>query len=408
MQFGFCGINYKKSSLEIRDYVSFSDSKKITFYEKLNQIGVNQSMILSTCNRSEIYYVCEREALHEQVRQIFLETFSDKNVIDVLEYGEGKEAVIYLFRVAAGLESQILGEDQILGQVVEAADFSRTMGQSRKELNYITREAIACAKAIKTKFKISEIPLSIGYVGVKKIDELFGLNEKNVLIIGSGQTAKLALQYVLDYDVKSITVCNRTRSHANRLQKEFTNVDVIPFEQRYDKMKDCDVIISATASPHKVVMCEEVPQTGDKMFLDLASPRDIDEALRECEAFSLVNIDDLQDVVEKNKEARKTLSEEGYHYILEWVEDVERWLFSSRMDDTIESIQVRCDNIVEDSCRFLQRKLDMSEREKKIVKKTLQAGFKRLLREPVLELKNLETPEEQEKYKKTIEKLFGL
>lgn len=111
----------------------------------------------------------------------------------------GEEAVNYLFRVAAGLESQVLGEDQILGQLKDAYEFSKTMGYSGKELNRVVQDALACAKNMKTELKISEIPLSISYVGIKKLEAVCPIHGKNVLIVGSGQTAALALRYVYAY-----------------------------------------------------------------------------------------------------------------------------------------------------------------------------------------------------------------
>ena len=158
MQFGFLGINYKNASLAIRDKTSFTDAMKLEFFQRAEQEGIDQSMVLSTCNRSEIYYVYGKEAQQAQIQQIYEGMFPDVALGEYLVKLSGEEAIGYLFRIAAGMESLVLGEDQILGQVKEALDYSRTMGYSGKELNKVVRDAITCAKQIKTEWKVSEKP----------------------------------------------------------------------------------------------------------------------------------------------------------------------------------------------------------------------------------------------------------
>ena len=149
MQFGFIGINYKNAPLSIRDITSFTDVKKLKFFQEVETIGIDQCMVLSTCNRSEVYFFYDREIQLTQVQQIYKKMFSEAQLEDYLIWLVGENAISYLFRIAAGLESLVLGEDQILGQVKEALDFSRTMGYSKKELNKVVRDAITCAKHIK-------------------------------------------------------------------------------------------------------------------------------------------------------------------------------------------------------------------------------------------------------------------
>lgn len=156
MEFGVVGINYKKAQLDIRDKTSFTDGMKLDFLEKAASIGVEQMMILSTCNRSEVYYFCEQEKQRIQIQTIYEEMFPGVCLDQYLITLFGKEAIAYLFRIAAGLESLVLGENQILGQVKEALEYSVTMGHSGKELNKIVRDAVTCAKKIQTKLKISD------------------------------------------------------------------------------------------------------------------------------------------------------------------------------------------------------------------------------------------------------------
>ena len=156
MQFGFLGIDYKNADLTIRDEISFTDQKKLGFFHKAEEIGVEQVMILSTCNRSEIYYFFDDEQQIKKIQNIYCDMFDKAEIEQYIRHCEEDKAVSYLFQVTAGLESMVLGEDQILGQVKDALDFSRTMGFSKKELNKVVRDAITCAKKVKTTFRISE------------------------------------------------------------------------------------------------------------------------------------------------------------------------------------------------------------------------------------------------------------
>ena len=145
MKFCLLGINYKNAQLAVRDKTSITDVMKLDFFQKAEAAGVDQCMILSTCNRSEVYFFYEHNEQAEQIRRIYEEMFPDIDLKEYLMILSGEEAMAYLFRIAAGLESLVLGEDQILGQVKEALDYSRTMGYSGKELNKIVREAVTCA-----------------------------------------------------------------------------------------------------------------------------------------------------------------------------------------------------------------------------------------------------------------------
>ena len=408
MEFGFCGINYKNAGLDIRDIVSFTDSKKMEMFHRLEEKEISQCMILSTCNRSEIYYFYESPKSPEIVKEIYQELFMQVDLKKYLCSMEGEKAVKYLFCVASGMESQILGEDQILGQVRHAFDFSKTMGYSGKELNRVVRDAITCAKKIKTELKISEIPLSVSYVGIKKLEREYGISKKRVLIIGSGQTAALALRYVYDYGAEKITICNRTSSHAKELKEEFPDIYIRDFGDRYDIIKECDIVISATAAPHLVIRKEKCVISKEIYFLDLAAPRDIDVSLMELPDCHLVNLDMLEEIVQRNQKDRESLINQGREMIEQSVSQTLNWLLTARVDDTIQSLQMKCSEIVEDSFCYINKKIDLSEREQKIIKRTLEASFKRLLKEPIEELKKLETEEEQDQYKDTLAKLFQI
>lgn len=408
MELGFLGINYNDADLAVRDKTSFTDGMKLEFFKSAEEAGVEQCMVLSTCNRSEVYYFFTEDGQCESVRRIYKEMFPEVPVENYLKERKGDQAMAYLFRIAAGLESLVLGEDQILGQVKDALGYARTMGYAGKELNKVVRDAITCAKRLKTELKISEKPLSASYVGIRKLEERCGISGKKVLVIGSGKTAVLALKYLYEYKAGHVLACSRTYAHGRLLREEFSETEIISYEKRYEAMKTCDIVVSATASPHLVVRREEFKPERPLTFLDLAAPRDVDMAFAEEPLADLINLDTLKEIVAENKKERERLVEEGKRLIEEDLEETKRWLLQSRMDSTIESLQQRCTAIVEDSYEYLVRKIDLEPREQKILKKVLNASLQRLLREPIQEMKRLDTREAQEEYRQMVTQLFRI
>ena len=408
MKFGYLGIDYKHAGQDIRDRVSFTDNQKIDFLQKAGEAGIYQCFVLSTCNRSEVYFFApaERTDAADTIRKLYAETFPQVDLSTCLCVREGSDALSYLFRVTAGLESMVLGEDQILGQVRDAFELSRTLGCTGKELNRIVQDAVSCAKKIKTTLKISERPLSVSYVGIRQLQEHFGIEGKNALVVGSGPTAVLALRYLYEYKAAQVTVCSRNFAHAGKLLKEFPELSIVPFEKRYEQMQTCELVVSATASPHPVIRKKDLQLTHPTAFLDLASPRDVETAVGQEEDALLINLDRLNEIVENNRRKREELVQSGQGMIDAALQETTDWLAATGVDATIASLKQRCDTIVEDSFGYLNRKLDLSAREQKIVKKILNASLKRLIREPILELKQTESKEQQEEYKKVLQELF--
>ena len=365
MKFGYIGIDYKHADQDIRDRVSFTDNQKIDFLQKAGKAGIEQCFVLSTCNRSEVYFFAPEEIAQPLgvIRTLYEEMFPGVDFSEYLKQREEMDAISYLFRVTAGLESMVLGEDQILGQVRDAFELSRTVGSTGKELNRVVQDAVTCAKKIKTKLRISERPLSV-------------------------------------------TVCSRTFSHAGNLLHEFPTLTIIPFEKRYEAMKECELVVSATASPHHIIREKDIQLLHPTAILDLASPRDVETAIGRNSQALLINLDSLNEIVETNRKQREELVQKGQRMIGEAIGETREWLATTGVDETIASLQQRCTEIVEDSYAYLNRKLDLSTRDQKIVKKILKASLKRLIREPILELKQTESKEQQEQYKKVLQDLF--
>ena len=386
MQLGYVGINYKNTDLSVRDKITFTDSGIADFMQQAEEAGVNQCMCLSTCNRCEVFYLYEDETFVQVMSDLFNDYFG---LTDTKLAG-----------VKCG------GEDQILGQLKDAADLSRTLGHSGKELNYIVREAVSCAKRIKTEYKVSEKPVSVCYVGIQELDRVCGISGKHALVIGSGKTAALAIRYLAEYGA-DVTVCSRTYQHAKDLLKEFPDIQVIAYDKKTEALKSSDIVVSATSSPHLVIKCAELSGGKKMTLLDLAAPRDIEKSAGDIFGITLIDLDRIGGIVKSNQNERAHLLKESQCVIDEYIAETKKWLTSSRMDTTIQSLGKKCDEIVQDSYDYLNRKIDLSDHDRVILKKILKSSLHRLLKEPIEELKNVEENEQQQ-YKDMVERLFGL
>ena len=402
MNIGVIGINHNLAPINIRENVSFTDVQKIEAINYFLDRDIDEVVILSTCNRSEIYI--QAKNIDEKIK--FLEDFYERffNVADIKEYLFSKKntsAVEHLFKVASGLDSIVLGEDQILGQVKDAHDFSMQLGSSKKIFNKLFREAINVAKDIKNTTKISHQPLSISYIGVKFIQSKIGkLEGKKALLIGMGKMNKLTIKYLKEEKLDTIYVSNR--NHGKIMVP-------IRYEDRYKVMNDIDIVISATSSPHMVIRYDEMPKIQKKiLMMDIALPRDIDPKINKLENIEIYDIDNLKDIQDKNDNKRKELAKIGSQMISEKIIEFIEWIDSIKIDPTIESLNDKCLEIREDTLDYIYRKTNLDNRDKKIIDKMLTSALKRLIREPIINLKQIKDKGKREEYIKLIEELFEL
>lgn len=408
MKLAVVGVNYERTPIEIRDRVSFTDTKKMDMYEELAKIDISEAVVLSTCNRSEVYFLYSQDENPQQVMYVFEKLF-DFSEIEAYAFVKcGDEALQYLFELAGGLQSLVIGEDQILGQVREAMEFSRMNGALGKNLGKIFRDAVTCAKRIKTEYRISTHPLSLSYIGILQLKKRLDFKDKKVLVIGSGKMAQLAIQYVHELDVACIYNCNRSIEHAKEFQKEFPTLQVAPFAERYEMMRCADVVICATTSPHPIVKAERMEGYRQPLYiLDLAMPRDVESAIGSMEGITLFDIDGLKDIAQENYRKRIDKVEEIRKFIRDEMENTKKWLAATKVDPTIQSLQERIHIITEDTYTILNNKLNLTEREKHILKKSLQASLYRLIREPIATLKHAEAEKIQE-YNDAVIELFQM
>lgn len=411
MNFAVVGVNHNDTPIHIRENVSFTDTQKIEGINFLLDNGISEVVVLSTCNRSEIYiYSDDILKKIEIVKDFYEDFFNVDNINEYLFCKTGQDAIEHVFRVSAGLDSIVLGEDQILGQVKDAHEFSKQLGASKKVFNKLFREAITASKDIKTTTKISHQPISISYIGIKCLkDRLGSLEGKNALVIGIGKMSKLAMKHLEEEKLNSIYVTNRSYEKLQDIQDEYKNLIPIKYEERYSVLEKVDVVISATASPHTVIKKENMPNLSNTLIMmDIALPRDIDKNIDTLENIEVYDIDDLKKISDENDKKRRELACTGELLIDEKIDEFNDWLETIKIDPTIQSLNDKCTDIREDTLDYIYRKLDLNCKEKKIIDKMLTSALKRLIREPILNLKQIKDSGKQEEYIKIVEELFDL
>ena len=413
MNIAVIGINHNLSPISIRERVSFTDTKKIEAINILLAKDIDEIVILSTCNRSEIYISCEDvEKGIEVVKAFYEEFFELGEVRNYLFSKKNKEVIEHLFNVASGLDSVVLGEDQILGQVKDAHEFSMKLGATKKLFNRLFRDAITTAKEVKTITKISQQSLSISYIGIKLLKEkMVSLKDKNVLIIGLGKMNLLTIKYLQEENVGTIYISNRSIEKFKEIQSIYDNIEYVDYKDRYNFLKDneIDIVISATSSPHLVIRKEDMPSIKNKIyFMDLALPRDIDYNIKKLDYAEVYCIDDLKYIQHKNDETRVQLSKEAYKIINDKIDEFILWEDISTIDPTIQSLNQKCNEIKEDTLDYISRKINLNQRDKKIIDKMMTSALKRVIREPIINLKQVKNKGKREEYIKIIEELFDI
>lgn len=413
MEIAVVGLNHKTAPAEVREKVAYTDTKKIEVINSLLDGGLEEIVLLSTCNRSEFYIAVNENKISEAINSIelcFMTYLAEEDCHKYIYVKRGQEAMQHLYKVAAGLDSIVLGEDQILGQVKDAHEFALKIGSSKKVLNKFFREAVYTAKKIKTELKISEQPLSISSIAVKFIKEKLGsYKDTSVFIIGLGKMGRLALNYILNEKPQKVFMANRNHEKVVDISKEYPEVVPIEYKNRYEILGEVDVLITATSSPHTIIRAENVRVRDKNLYImDLAIPRDVDEKAGEIKGVHLFNVDNLKSISKYNEGLRVELSEKAMQIIKEDINEFKEWLASVHIDPVIKSLKEKCSIIEKDTLEYIYSKVELDRRDKKIVEKMLGSALKRLIREPILKLKDIEEHSKRELYAKVLEELFNI
>jgi glutamyl-tRNA reductase len=346
---GLIGISYKTTSLDIRERFSLSKEEIVPFSELLQtETGISDIVVLSTCNRTEIYFSQSRYDFHAASKAVYKVLKQFKGVEhkswQSFYSHANEEAVTHLFEVASGIHSMIIGEDQIIGQIKDAYVYCTDAGLTDAVLMRLFQKSFEASKRVRTETKIKMGTTSVSSAAVQKCANLFtDLFGKKVLLIGAGDTGSLVLQSLSKNGVQKLTVTNRTLEKSLKLAARHNCVP-LPFEQVANHLYLYDIVIVATGSTVPLITREMAElsiqnRNGDRqVFVDISVPRNIEQEVETLESVTLFTIDDLQSVVNTNMEKRKESVSTANEIIKEVTNDYFEWLASRALRPAIKTI----------------------------------------------------------------------
>lgn len=407
MQFCVVGLNHHRAPIDLREKVHFKETQIIEASDRLQERGLLEVVILSTCNRSELYFLAKEEGAPEMVVSFLEEFFQVHLPEEVLDVLVDEEALMHLFQVSMGLDSLVVGEDQILGQVRDAHLTAMEIGASGKILNKLFREAITFAKKIRATTDLTEQPVSVAYLGVKQIEKTLGdLKDKRVMIVGLGHMGRLALSYVLERGAKAY-ICNRTYENSLKVQAQHPDLEIIPFSEMTSSLKEMDILISATSSPHTVLGVGDLERRKSPLYImDLSVPRDIDPLVAEAFDVVLYDVDSLSDLAKEHLSHRRHILESHLDEVTALVKEMKVWIEQTKLDPILQSMSERCDRIADDTLAYISRKTNLTHSEQMKVEKILRSALKKVMREPLLQVQKMEDAEKREMLIKALEEVL--
>ena len=321
MSFFALGVNHQTASVELREQVAFNPEKlKELLLEQSHDQTLNDMVVVSTCNRTEVYAMAENA-------DMVLEWLAEKNGIDVTQLShhvyrhENADAVTHLMRVASGLDSLMLGEPQIMGQVKSALSISKESAVVSANLNRIFEYAFYAAKRVRSETAVGSHAVSMGYAVAQLALQVFNQPEKlTVMVVAAGEMNSLVAKHLAEMGVAKILICNRSRERAELLASEISHrvqVEIIPFDQLSENLHRADVISSCTGSLHQVIAYDDVKKAlkqrryKQMLVVDWAVPRDIEPKVEQLDGVYLYGVDDLQSVIDENLAQRRQAAVEA-------------------------------------------------------------------------------------------------
>ena len=397
-----CGLNHKTAPVEVREKIAFQEYKlKDALKNLINIEGIDECMILSTCNRVEIYVTSSNPP--EEIKSKIISFISEFHNINPekfkthLYFHVNYEAIRHIFRVGSSLDSLVVGEPQIIGQIKDAYRFAVRCKTTGTILNKLLHRTFFVAKRVRTETEIANSAVSISFAAVELAKKIFEtLKNKKILLIGAGEMCELAAKHLISNGAREIYVANRTFEKAIELAEEFSGTPV-SFENKYLIMEKVDIVISSTGAPHYVVEFEEVNEISKLrkhkplFMIDIAVPRDIDPKINEIEGVYLYDIDDLKEIVERNILARKSEAEKAEVLVSQEAQKFLKWLESLDITPLIVKFREKFEKIAEEEKNKYIKKLNgLGDKENEIINQMVNVIVHRILHEPCVNLKNFQ------------------
>lgn len=417
MQLTVLGLNHRTAPVEIRERFNFTADRVASIIRRLrNYDNIPEAVLLSTCNRTELYMVMENtDESIPFIKSLLKHLAGEEYKFDYFYNLSGTQCVRHLFRVASSLDSLVIGEGQILSQIKNAYHISRSVGMTDVVLNTLFNKAIAVGKRVRTETKIAYSSVSVSSAAVDLAIEILGnLETANILVLGAGHMSELTARHLIDKGASTIFVSNRNLDHAQELAQKF-NGTAIPYAQMFKQASKADIIITSTGAPHYVLTAENLgPLLVDRrdkplILIDIAVPRDVDPRLGEMEGVTVYNIDDLENVVDINKNFRSSEAQMAAQIIEEEILSLKERLRYYTMRPVMVQLH--------DKMNFLRQKIlkkafvkmpDLTDKERRIIDLMTQRLEHKFLREPMKIMNSVAGTEREDYYRKIICELFLL
>ncbi|MEK4301151.1 glutamyl-tRNA reductase [Oceanobacillus sp. FSL W8-0428] len=413
------GFNYKTTPVEIREKFTFNEEKLAEAMIALkDQKSILEDVIVSTCNRTEVYAVVDQ--LHTgryYIKQFLADWFKEEKETfsTYLQITEDDGAIEHLFRVTTGLDSMVLGETQILGQLKQAFSKGQLANTTGTIFNELFKQAITFGKRMHKETGIGEHAVSISYAAVELAKEKFGdLSDKHVAILGAGKMGELAAKNIQSAGVKEITVINRTKEKAALMAEKFQG-NAAEMNELPSVLEAADILISSTGSESVVLSKEDIEKAQKKrqenpLFLvDIAVPRDIDPEVAEMADVALYDIDHLQHIVDDHLESRKAAAVQIELSLEEEIVQFKEWMKTLGVIPVISALRQKALSIQSETMKSIERKIpSLTEREKKVLNKHTKSIINQLLKEPITQAKELAGTEQANEALQLFVDIFGI
>ncbi|MBE9504221.1 MAG: glutamyl-tRNA reductase [Proteobacteria bacterium] len=412
------GLSHKTAPVEVREKISFSSDKLPEALKTITSTsGISEGVILSTCNRVEVIAITSH--IHEGIENLkkFMADFNNippKSIENHLYSHTSEEAIRHIFRVGSSLDSMVVGEPQILGQMKEAYQQALDHDFTGIILNKLYRKAFSVAKRVRTETNIASSAVSISYAAVELAKKIFGhLNDKRVMLIGAGEMCELAARHFINNGIKEILVANRTHERAVNLAAEINGRSVL-FENIYLDLDEVDIILSSTGSPNYIINAEQVKEALTKrrnkpmFFIDIAVPRDMDPRINDIDNAYLYDIDDIQGVVDANKKEREKEAAAASLIIESEITQFHKWLKTLDVTPTIVSLREKLEQIRFCELEKLSAINNLSSVQMSAIEKATASMINKILHIPISNLKKMADTAEGDLYVDAVRKLYDI
>ena len=412
------GASHKTASLALRERLAFTDgAAEALLAELVDHPAIGEGVVISTCNRTELYVVVRDPVEGESLVLSALAKragIRPTELVGAIYSLRNCDAARHLYRVTCGLESMVIGESEVQGQVKRAYELALSARTTGPMTNQLFRAALATGKRVRTETAITEGRASVASVAVDAARAALGdLGERHVLIVGAGETAELTAQALRAQGVSTMFIANRRRARAIALAQRFGGAsgsfDALPSE-----LERADIVITSTSSPHTLIEAEELGQVMEQrdgrplLLIDLAVPRDIDGSCAELSGVTLLDVDGLQKQVRSHLTVRRAEARLAEGIVEEEIQAFAGWLGSLEVTPTLRALRTRADEVVDGLLAENEGRWEtLSERDRERVEKLARAAMSRLLHEPTVRLKAADADQRHARLQ-LLRELFGL